>query len=91
LGQLYQGNLRNQSSRGTPSATGTGVNAAAAGHFASIPGGGLYPAALGDLIADIAEGHGLWFHCDAAYGGFFLLTSYGISRPSGIERSRSTP
>src|SRR5690606_24848555 len=26
-------------------------------------------------IADIAGQHKLWFHADAAYGGFFILTS----------------
>src|SRR5262249_27940430 len=25
-------------------------------------------------IADVADAHGLWFHVDAAYGGFFMLT-----------------
>jgi glutamate/tyrosine decarboxylase-like PLP-dependent enzyme len=42
-----------------------------------------------DAIADIAEEHGLWFHCDAAYGGFFLLTSEGRQKLVGIERSQS--
>jgi glutamate/tyrosine decarboxylase-like PLP-dependent enzyme len=28
-----------------------------------------------DKIADIAQQHQLWFHVDAAYGGFFVLTS----------------
>jgi aromatic-L-amino-acid decarboxylase len=40
-------------------------------------------------IADVAAEHGLWFHCDAAYGGFFLLTEHGRSRLAGIERSDS--
>ena len=49
-----------------------------------------------DAVADIAEQHGLWFHVDAAYGGFFLLAD--VENPDGstvkqlfkgIERSDS--
>jgi glutamate/tyrosine decarboxylase-like PLP-dependent enzyme len=40
-------------------------------------------------IADIAERHGLWYHIDAAYGGFFALTSEGKAKLAGIERSDS--
>ncbi|HET6528188.1 MAG TPA: aminotransferase class V-fold PLP-dependent enzyme, partial [Balneolaceae bacterium] len=40
-------------------------------------------------IADIAEEHNLWFHVDAAYGGFFLLTEHGKETMKGIERSDS--
>jgi glutamate/tyrosine decarboxylase-like PLP-dependent enzyme len=40
-------------------------------------------------IAEIAESHGLWFHCDAAYGGFFLLTGDGRTTLSGIDRSHT--
>jgi aromatic-L-amino-acid/L-tryptophan decarboxylase len=40
-------------------------------------------------IADIAERHGLWYHIDAAYGGFFLLTEEGRQKLAGIERSDS--
>jgi len=40
-------------------------------------------------IADVAETHGLWFHCDAAYGGFFLLTGDGREKLTGIDRSQS--
>lgn len=32
-----------------------GLNAASGGHLGYIPGGGLYPAALGDLIADVTN------------------------------------
>ncbi|WP_417431118.1 pyridoxal phosphate-dependent decarboxylase family protein [Halpernia sp.] len=28
-----------------------------------------------DEIADIAKAHKMWFHVDAAYGGFFIMTS----------------
>jgi aromatic-L-amino-acid/L-tryptophan decarboxylase len=40
-------------------------------------------------IADIAERERCWFHVDAAYGGFFLLTEHGRAIMRGIERSDS--
>jgi len=42
-----------------------------------------------DDIANIAEEHNLWFHVDAAYGGFFMLTEHGREVMAGIERSDS--
>jgi glutamate/tyrosine decarboxylase-like PLP-dependent enzyme len=42
-----------------------------------------------DEIADIAQEHNLWFHVDAAYGGFFLLTEHGKKVMTGIEHSDS--
>jgi len=42
-----------------------------------------------DEIGDIADQHDLWFHVDAAYGGFFLLTEYGKKVMRGIEKSDS--
>jgi len=42
-----------------------------------------------DAVADVAEMHGLWFHVDAAYGGFFLLLDDLKPLFSGIERSDS--
>ncbi len=42
-----------------------------------------------DAIADVAEREGCWFHVDAAYGGFFLLTEHGRRLLRGIERSDS--
>lgn len=42
-----------------------------------------------DDIADIAGRERCWFHVDAAYGGFFLLTEHGRSLLKGIERSDS--
>lgn len=42
-----------------------------------------------DAIAAIAERERCWFHVDAAYGGFFLLTEHGRSVMRGIERSDS--
>ena len=40
-------------------------------------------------IADVAAAEDLWFHVDAAYGGFFILTDRGRSRLAGIERADS--
>jgi len=42
-----------------------------------------------DAIATIAERERCWFHVDAAYGGFFLLTEHGRGILGGIERSDS--
>ncbi len=42
-----------------------------------------------DAIATIAERERCWFHVDAAYGGFFLLTEHGREALRGIERSDS--
>jgi len=42
-----------------------------------------------DAIADVARAEGCWFHVDAAYGGFFLLTEQGRLLMKGIERSDS--
>jgi glutamate/tyrosine decarboxylase-like PLP-dependent enzyme len=36
-----------------------------------------------------AKKHGLWFHVDAAYGGFFMLTDEGKQKLRGIELSDS--
>ena len=40
-------------------------------------------------LADLARRHGLWFHVDGAYGGFFALTERGRSILRGIERADS--
>jgi glutamate/tyrosine decarboxylase-like PLP-dependent enzyme len=40
-------------------------------------------------IGDIARTENLWYHVDAAYGGFFLLTEYGRKRLRGIEMADS--
>jgi aromatic-L-amino-acid/L-tryptophan decarboxylase len=47
--------------------------------------------AVDDLaaLADLCRRERLWFHVDAAYGGFFLLTDDGRRRMAGIERSDS--
>ncbi len=40
-------------------------------------------------VADAAADTGVWFHVDAAYGGFFRLTARGRKRLGGIERADS--
>jgi len=40
-------------------------------------------------IADVAEAEGLWFHVDAAYGGFFALVDSVRPLLSGMERTDS--
>jgi aromatic-L-amino-acid/L-tryptophan decarboxylase len=42
-----------------------------------------------DALADYCAREKLWFHVDAAYGGFFLLTVHGRKVMKGIERSDS--
>jgi aromatic-L-amino-acid decarboxylase len=47
--------------------------------------------AVDDLaaLADVAARERLWFHIDAAYGGFFALTERGRRRMRGLERGDS--
>jgi len=40
-------------------------------------------------LAQIANDEGLWYHVDAAYGGFFQLTKRGRERLTGIEHADS--
>jgi aromatic-L-amino-acid decarboxylase len=40
-------------------------------------------------LADVAAAEDLWFHVDAAYGGFFLLTARGRKALAGIARADS--
>jgi glutamate/tyrosine decarboxylase-like PLP-dependent enzyme len=42
-----------------------------------------------DAIGEIAERERVWYHVDAAYGGFFLLTGHGRAIMKGIERADS--
>lgn len=42
-----------------------------------------------DSIADIAETNHAWYHVDAAYGGFFLLSDKVKSKMKGISRADS--
>jgi aromatic-L-amino-acid decarboxylase len=47
--------------------------------------------AVDDLqaLAELAQRERLWLHVDAAYGGFFLLTTNGRALMAGIERADS--
>ena len=40
-------------------------------------------------IGEISKQHRLWYHIDAAYGGFFILTDEGKEKLNGIETSDS--
>lgn len=40
-------------------------------------------------LAELARREGLWFHVDAAYGGFFALTRRGREVMAGLERADS--
>ncbi len=42
-----------------------------------------------EAVADVAEAHGLWYHLDAAYGGFFILCEEGRKLLPGLDRSDS--
>jgi aromatic-L-amino-acid/L-tryptophan decarboxylase len=42
-----------------------------------------------DALAGVAARERLWFHVDAAYGGFFALTARGRAALRGIERADS--
>ena len=42
-----------------------------------------------EYIGEISRKYGLWYHIDAAYGGFFVLTDEGKEKLKGIETSDS--
>ena len=42
-----------------------------------------------DSLAEIAAEEGLWFHVDAAYGGFYQMTDRGQGTLAGISRADS--
>ena len=42
-----------------------------------------------DAIADFCESQNIWFHIDAAYGGFSCVTEHGKKLMHGIERADS--
>jgi aromatic-L-amino-acid decarboxylase len=54
-------------------------------------GGTTNTGAVDDLsgLAEIARQQRLWFHVDAAYGGFFALTERGRAALRGMERADS--
>jgi len=54
-------------------------------------GGTVNTGAVDDLdaLADVARREDLWFHVDAAYGGFFVLTDRGRAALHGIARADS--
>jgi aromatic-L-amino-acid decarboxylase len=59
--------------------------------FVMASAGTTNTGAVDDLaaVADLAAAEGLWFHVDAAYGGFFALTERGRRALAGIERADS--
>lgn len=59
--------------------------------FLAAAAGTTNTGAIDDLesLATLAERERLWFHVDAAYGGFFLLTERGRAAMKGIERADS--
>lgn len=60
--------------------------------FAVVSAGGTTNTGAVDpfeAIADLCEAHGLWHHCDGAYGGAFVLCDEGRRRLAGIERADS--
>ncbi|HSP33446.1 MAG TPA: aminotransferase class V-fold PLP-dependent enzyme [Thermoanaerobaculia bacterium] len=42
-----------------------------------------------EAIGRVAKANGMWFHCDGAYGAFFMLTERGRSAMRGIEQADS--
>jgi len=42
-----------------------------------------------EAIADVCAAHDVWFHVDAAYGGFFVLCDAGRERLAGVSRADS--
>ena len=59
--------------------------------LAAASAGTTNSGAVDDLnaVADLAEREGLWFHVDAAYGGFFALTERGRRILDGLARADS--
>lgn len=59
--------------------------------FACGNAGTTNTGAVDDLsaLADLCAREGLWFHVDAAYGGFFMLTERGRRTMAGIGRADS--
>jgi aromatic-L-amino-acid/L-tryptophan decarboxylase len=78
-----------------PNALSTAIaedRAAGRDPFLVVGSGGTTDTGTIDPLAALAElvaSQGLWLHVDAAYGGFFQLTSRGRAALSGIEQADS--
>lgn len=59
--------------------------------FVSANAGTVNTGAIDPLteVADVCRDKGLWFHVDAAYGGFAAITSEGRTLMRGMERADS--
>jgi selenocysteine lyase/cysteine desulfurase len=59
--------------------------------FVAVSGGSTNTGSVDPLdeLAEIAHEHGAWFHVDAAYGGFAVLTERGHEQLAGIELADS--
>jgi glutamate/tyrosine decarboxylase-like PLP-dependent enzyme len=59
--------------------------------FVAASGGSTNTGAVDPLpeLAEITHHHGAWFHADAAYGGFAVLTERGRALLAGIELADS--
>ncbi len=59
--------------------------------FVSASGGSTNTGAVDDLraLAAVCVERGVWFHVDAAYGGFAVLTARGRTLLDGIDRADS--
>ena len=66
---------------------GQGRNPIAVCANAGAPGNGAVDPL--NAMADFCEAEGIWFHVDAAYGGFAVLTDTGKELLRGIERADS--
>src|SRR5206468_12756127 len=59
--------------------------------FVAASGGSTNTGSVDPLVelGAIAHEHGAWFHVDAAYGGFAVLTERGREQLAGIELADS--
>jgi glutamate/tyrosine decarboxylase-like PLP-dependent enzyme len=55
----------------------SGINSASGGHLGYIPGGGLFPSALGDFLADVTNRYaGVFFSCPGAVRMEHMLSQW---------------